>query len=122
MKLEFSRPIFGKKKVQISNFIKIRPVAAELFHADLQTDWRTWRRLYSRVAILRKRLKRQYKNLYFFCEILQLLLLIFFLTSLDTLCEFFVKSLIIKIYLVKINIPKSKFHQIKIPNVLRYAY
>jgi hypothetical protein len=27
-----------QKKSQISNFTKIRPVAAELFHADRQTD------------------------------------------------------------------------------------
>ena len=26
------------KKAQISNFVKIRPVGAELFHADGQTD------------------------------------------------------------------------------------
>ena len=36
MKLEFSRQIF--EKTQISSFIKIRPVGAELFHADRQTD------------------------------------------------------------------------------------
>ena len=34
MKLEFSGQIFGKKKAQISSFIKIRPVGVELFHAD----------------------------------------------------------------------------------------
>ena len=33
MKLEFSRQVF-EKKAQISNLIKIRPVRAELFHAD----------------------------------------------------------------------------------------
>jgi hypothetical protein len=39
MKLKFSRQIFeNKKKAQISNFIKIRPVGVELFHADRQTD------------------------------------------------------------------------------------
>jgi len=32
MKLEFSQRIF--QNTQISNFMKIRPVAAELFHAD----------------------------------------------------------------------------------------
>ena len=37
MKLEFSRHIF-KKKSQISSFIKIRPVGAELLHADKRTD------------------------------------------------------------------------------------
>jgi len=40
MKLEFSLQIFEKKNPQISNFMKIRPVGAELFHADGQT----WRR------------------------------------------------------------------------------
>jgi len=29
---------FSKKKIQISILMKIRPVAAELFHADGQTD------------------------------------------------------------------------------------
>ena len=46
MKLEFSRQIF-EKKPQISSFIKIRPMGAELFFAyrrrdrrtDGQTDW-----------------------------------------------------------------------------------
>ena len=37
MKLEFSRQIF-EKKAQISSFIKIRSVGAEMFHADRQTD------------------------------------------------------------------------------------
>jgi len=36
MKLEFSWQIF--EITQISNFMKIRPVAAKLFHADGQTD------------------------------------------------------------------------------------
>ena len=36
MKLEFSRQIF--EKTQISSFIKIRPVEAELFDADGETD------------------------------------------------------------------------------------
>ena len=36
MKLEFSGQVF--KKTQISIFIKIRSVGAELFHADRQTD------------------------------------------------------------------------------------
>jgi len=31
------------KNTQISNFMKIRPVAAELFHAGGQTDRQTWR-------------------------------------------------------------------------------
>ena len=37
MKLEFSRQIFSKK-AQISSFLKISPMGAELFHADGQTD------------------------------------------------------------------------------------
>jgi len=45
MKLEFSRRIF-EKNIETSNFIQIRPVGAELFHADLltdrQTDRKTW--------------------------------------------------------------------------------
>jgi hypothetical protein len=36
MKLEFSRQIL--KNIQISNFIKIRPVGAELFYTDRRTD------------------------------------------------------------------------------------
>ena len=36
MKLELSPQIF--EKTQVSSFIKIRPVGAELFHADGQTD------------------------------------------------------------------------------------
>jgi hypothetical protein len=34
---------------QISNFMEIRPMGAELFHADGRTDWHAWRR---RVIIL----------------------------------------------------------------------
>jgi len=37
MKLEYSRQIF-EKNLQISNFMEIHPVEAELFHADRQTD------------------------------------------------------------------------------------
>ena len=37
MKLEISRQIF-EEKAQISSFIKIRPVGAELFHADGRRD------------------------------------------------------------------------------------
>jgi hypothetical protein len=36
IKLEFSRHVF--QETQMSNFIKIRPVWVELFHADGQTD------------------------------------------------------------------------------------
>jgi hypothetical protein len=38
-KVEFSRQIF--EKLKRSNFIKIRPVRAELFHADGRTDRQT---------------------------------------------------------------------------------
>ena len=41
MKLEFSQRDFEKKKSQISNFIKIRLVRIEWFHADKETDRRT---------------------------------------------------------------------------------
>jgi len=37
MRLEFSRQIIIKKKSLISNFMKIRPVVAELFHKGGQT-------------------------------------------------------------------------------------
>jgi len=36
MNLEFFRQIF--EKYSISNFMKIRPVGAKLFHADRRTD------------------------------------------------------------------------------------
>jgi len=36
-KIEFSQQIFEKKKPQVSNFMIIRLVGAELFHADGQT-------------------------------------------------------------------------------------
>jgi len=39
MKLEFSRQIFDKHS-QISNFMKICPVAAVFFHSDGQKVWR----------------------------------------------------------------------------------
>ena len=42
MKLEFSRQMFEKS--QISNYIKVRLVGAELFHADGRTD----RQIYGR--------------------------------------------------------------------------
>jgi hypothetical protein len=40
MKFEFSRQIF-EKNTQLSNFMKIRPVGVELFHADARTDGHT---------------------------------------------------------------------------------
>jgi len=46
MKLEFSRPF--SKNTQKPNFMKIRPVGAELFHVDRKTaggtEGQTWRR------------------------------------------------------------------------------
>jgi len=39
MKLEFSRQV--SKNTQMSNFMKMRPVGAELFHADGRTDRQT---------------------------------------------------------------------------------
>jgi hypothetical protein len=36
--LELSRQIFGKKNTQISNFMKIHPLGAELFNEDRRTD------------------------------------------------------------------------------------
>jgi hypothetical protein len=42
MKLEFSRQIFGKNS-HISNYMKIRPLRAELFHADSRTAITTLR-------------------------------------------------------------------------------
>jgi len=42
MDLELSHQIFENN--HISNFMKIHPVVAELFHADRQTDRQTWRK------------------------------------------------------------------------------
>ena len=33
---------YFRKNTQISNFMEIRPVAAEMFHADGQPDEQTW--------------------------------------------------------------------------------
>jgi len=41
MKLELFSKDFGKKNPQISDFMKIHPVGAEVFHADRQTDYMT---------------------------------------------------------------------------------
>jgi hypothetical protein len=41
MKLEFYQQSFGGKKKPRSSFIKIRPVVAELLHADGQIDGQT---------------------------------------------------------------------------------
>jgi len=41
-KFIFSTVLFSKN-TQISNFMKIRPVGAELFHADWVTGGQTWR-------------------------------------------------------------------------------
>ena len=45
------------KTPPISNFRKIRPMGAELFHADGRTDEQIWRGLLSLFAILQTRLK-----------------------------------------------------------------
>jgi hypothetical protein len=42
MKLEFSWQIF-EKKTQVSNFMKIRPLGAQLFHVGGRTDGGTGR-------------------------------------------------------------------------------
>jgi hypothetical protein len=42
IELEFSWQIF-KKNTLISNFMKIRPVGAELYHVDRQMYQQTWR-------------------------------------------------------------------------------
>ena len=44
------------KNTQLSNFMKIRPVRAELFLADVRPDRQKWRSQYSIFAILRTRL------------------------------------------------------------------
>ena len=54
IKLKFSRQIF-EKKTQISTLIKIRPVEADLFHADGRTDG--YDKAKSLFASLRTRLK-----------------------------------------------------------------
>ena len=46
-----------RKNTQISHFMKIRPVGAELFHEDRRTDGQGWRSQQSFFAILRTRLK-----------------------------------------------------------------
>ena len=42
MKFEFLDRFSRKKNLQISNFMKIRPVGAELFHVDRQSDRQTY--------------------------------------------------------------------------------
>jgi hypothetical protein len=41
MKPVYSRYVFEKKNAKISNFMKIRPVGANLFHADGRTHKQT---------------------------------------------------------------------------------
>jgi hypothetical protein len=60
MKIEFSRKI--SENPQISGFTKIRPIGAELFHADRPTEGQTGMTKQIAAfffAILRKRLKIQ---------------------------------------------------------------
>ena len=51
----FSRDF--RKNSQISSFVKIRSVAAELFNANIDTDGRTWRSYWLLFAVLRTRPK-----------------------------------------------------------------
>jgi len=44
---------FQKKKIiKYQIFMEIRPVGAEFFHADWQTDWQAWQSWVSLSAIL----------------------------------------------------------------------
>jgi hypothetical protein len=52
--------IFSKNS-QISNFMKIRPRGAELFHSDGRSDGQTWRSYLLLYAILRTRLMNNFK-------------------------------------------------------------
>jgi hypothetical protein len=52
MKNEFFSTDFPKKNIKISNFIKIRPVGAELFYTDRRTD--RYDKANSRVSQFRK--------------------------------------------------------------------
>jgi len=59
IKLEFSPQIF--EKYSKPNFMKIRPVEVELFHADGRTDRHYEARIL--LAILRTRLKEEHNSL-----------------------------------------------------------
>ena len=59
MKLEFSQQSVGK--TQIQNFVKIRPVGAELFHADGQKDRQTETKMTKLGSVVRSFAKRAYK-------------------------------------------------------------
>jgi len=54
MKLEFPGQIF-EKNTQLPNFMKIRPVGVEMFHADGQTDMTKFNSRLSQIC------KRDYK-------------------------------------------------------------
>jgi hypothetical protein len=60
MKFQFSLQIF--EKAQISSFIKIRPMGAELFHADRRTERQT--DMTKRIVAFRNFAKAP-KNLYY---------------------------------------------------------
>jgi len=64
MKFDFSRQIF--ENTQISNFMTIRPVGAELFHADGRTDGQTNKRdaANNRFSQFFERLKTEAINVY----------------------------------------------------------
>ena len=66
--LEFSQQIFEKR----SNFIKIRPVRAELFRADERTEGQTWRRQSSLFAILRTLQMYTKFSMYIFLNVFKL--------------------------------------------------
>jgi hypothetical protein len=53
MKLEFAQQISGKK-AEISNFIEIHPVGAEMFHEDGRTDMTKLMVAFHKVANARK--------------------------------------------------------------------
>jgi hypothetical protein len=68
MKLEISRQIF--EKTQISNFIKIRPVGAELFHVDRRTDMKlifVFRSFAKAPKNISDRSFRENQNIHFLC-------------------------------------------------------
>ena len=50
---------FRKKNTQISNFMKIRPVGAELFHVDRQTDMTNLRVAFRNFVLMKLEFSRQ---------------------------------------------------------------
>ena len=74
IKLEFSREML--ENLQISNFTKIWPVEAELFHADRRTDgrtggradWQTWKAISRFSQFCEKRLKTKFLLIWCFSD------------------------------------------------------